>query len=94
LANVPLLFMTKRHEEILAEMAEANRAIARSLRERAASGRDGPADALKAVRAAARLEDEARRSLALKARLEADRRRHEFGIGSLRAAVPPTSTRH
>ena len=86
--------MSKRSEDMLAEMAEMSRAIARSLRERAAAGSDAPRDVAKVIRAAAKLEDDARRSLALKARLAADRRRHEFGIGRLRAAVPPTATRH
>jgi len=78
---------------MLAELAEMSLAAARSLRDREA-GAANARDVGRMVRLAEKLEREATLALRLKASLEAERRRRDFGLPALRRACPPTPTRH
>lgn len=83
----------RRSREMLTELAEMSRSLARSLRRRAEAG-ETPRDAMRLVRVAADLEWEAMLALELEDRLRGEHRQREFGIVSLREARPPTPTRH
>ncbi|WP_309604438.1 hypothetical protein [Phenylobacterium sp.] len=78
---------------MLDELAEMSRALARSLRERQA-GAANARDAGRMARLADDIERGAVRALALKALIEARRRRRAFGLAGLRRARPPTPTHH
>jgi hypothetical protein len=82
-----------RSEDMLDELAEMSRAVARTLRDRVADAANAR-DTGRLVRLAAELEREAIRALRLKAALAAERRRRDFGLPGLRRASPPTLTRH
>lgn len=83
----------RRSEQMLDEVAEMSRALARSLRDRDAGAANGR-DAGRMARLADALEREAMRALRLKALIGARRRRREFGLADLRRAGPPTPTHH